>query len=46
MQGRRFSVAGLLGNAELAKQFDQASMLVFRLAPQGASILGPTTTLV
>lgn len=35
VQGRRFSVAGLLGDAEMARQFDQSSMLIFRLAPQG-----------
>jgi hypothetical protein len=36
LQGRRFTVAGLLADVDLAEKFVSASLLIFRLAPQGA----------
>ena len=38
VQGRRFSVPGLLASEELAESFDKAAILIFRLAPQGMAI--------
>jgi hypothetical protein len=34
-QGRLFSVAGLLASEKLGNMYKEASMLIFRLAPQG-----------
>ncbi|KAL4459065.1 hypothetical protein ABPG75_013930 [Micractinium tetrahymenae] len=34
IKGRRFSLAGLLGDAEAARAFDGGSLAIFRLAPQ------------
>eukprot|EP00698_Gefionella_okellyi_P005483 TRINITY_DN15013_c0_g1_i1.p1 TRINITY_DN15013_c0_g1~~TRINITY_DN15013_c0_g1_i1.p1 ORF type:complete len:652 (+),score=158.48 TRINITY_DN15013_c0_g1_i1:195-1958(+) len=34
IKGQKFSVAGLLGDAEVAKQYEGGALAIFRLAPQ------------
>eukprot|EP00892_Ulva_mutabilis_P010590 jgi/Ulvmu1/7903/UM004_0135.1 len=43
IKGRLFSVSGLLADEELGREYEDCSMMIFRLAPQGLLLAGILT---